>query len=48
MRFFLGEGRIIRVQLRDDFLAQKRVKTEDWFLKQNVSLTVGFSKMKVD
>jgi len=48
MRFFLGEGRIIRVQLRDDFLAQERVKTEDWFLKQNVSLTVGFSKLKAD
>jgi len=48
MRFFLGEGRVIRVQLRDDFLAQNRVKTEDWFLKQNVSLTVGFSKLKAD
>lgn len=46
MRFFLGDGNIIRVQLRDDLLAQKRAKTEDWFLKQNVSLSVGFSKLK--
>ncbi|MEC7947003.1 MAG: outer membrane beta-barrel domain-containing protein [Myxococcota bacterium] len=46
MRFFLGDGNVIRVQLRDDLLAQKRAKTDDWFLKQNVSLTVGFSKLK--
>lgn len=46
MRFFLGNGSLIRVQLRDDLLAQKRAKTEDWFLKQNVSLSVGFSKLK--
>jgi outer membrane beta-barrel protein len=46
MRFFLGNGSVIRVQLRDDLLAQKRAKTGDWFLKQNVGLTVGFSKLK--
>ena len=46
MRFFLGDGKVIRIQLRDDLLAQKRAKTDDWFLKQNVSLTVGFSKLK--
>lgn len=49
MRFFLGEGKIIRVQLRDDLLAEKRVKTEDsqaWFLKQNVSLTIGYSMLR--
>ncbi len=49
MRFFLKSGDALRVQVRDDLLVQFREKTQDtqgWFLKQNVSLTVGYSKMK--
>ena len=49
MRFFLASGDAIRVQIRDDLLYQKRVKTAEvqpWFVKQNVALSVGYSKMK--
>ena len=49
MRVFLKSGDALRVQVRDDVLVQFREKTEDtqgWFLKQNVSLTVGYSMMK--
>ena len=38
----------MRVQLRDDLLIQKRVKTADTqgtFLKQNVTLLIGVSKL---
>jgi outer membrane beta-barrel protein len=48
MRVFLPSGGVVRVQLRDDVLAQKRVKTADsqaTFLKQNVLLTAGYSWM---
>lgn len=49
MRFFLANGNALRVQVRDDLNLQFREKTQEaqgWFLKQNVSLTVGYSLMK--
>lgn len=49
MRFFLKSGDALRFQVRDDLNLQFREKTEavqGWFLKQNVSLTVGYSIMK--
>lgn len=48
MRFFLNQNSALRVQIRDDLLIQKRVKTADTqgtFLKQNVLLTVGYSRL---
>jgi len=48
MRIFAGQSGLIRLQLRDDILVQKRVKTADTqgtFVKQNVSLTVGYSRL---
>ncbi len=47
-RIFLGGGKIIRIQLRDDILREHREKTAEtkaWFIKQNVSLLIGFSKL---
>lgn len=47
-RVFTGKDLAVRVQLRDDLLIQKRVKTEDTqstFLKQNVTLLIGVSKL---
>lgn len=44
-RLFLAEGRALRVQLSDDIIAQRRVKTVDsqsWFIKQNVAVSVGY------
>ena len=44
-RVFLTSGNAIRIQLRDELVIQKRVKTEDsqsTFLKQNASITVGY------
>ncbi len=48
-RVFNKKGKVWRIQVRDDILAEKRVKTADtqaWFLKQNVALTVGYSSLK--
>ena len=48
-RIFLKNGDALRIQLRDDILYQKRVKTVDsqaWFIKQNVSLSVGYVRLK--
>lgn len=48
MRFYLSQDSMLRVQLRDDVLVQQRVKTADsqgTFLKQNVLLTVGYSRL---
>lgn len=48
MRFFLSPNSALRVQIRDDLLVQTRVKTQDsqgTFLKQNVLLTVGYSRL---
>ena len=47
-RVFTGKDLAVRVQLRDDLLIQKRVKTADTqgtFLKQNVTLLIGVSKL---
>jgi outer membrane beta-barrel protein len=47
-RVFTGKDLAVRVQLRDDLLIQKRVKTSDTqstFLKQNVTLLIGVSKL---
>ena len=46
-RLFLGDGLAVRFQLRDDIIIQQRAKTAETqgqFLKQNVSLIIGFSK----
>jgi outer membrane beta-barrel protein len=48
-RIFLKDGGALRIQIRDDLLYQQRVKTLDsqgWFLKQNVSLSVGYVRLK--
>jgi outer membrane beta-barrel protein len=47
-RVFTGNGYALRLQLRDDVLREKRAKTVDtqgWFIKQNVSLIIGLSKL---
>jgi len=47
-RVFTGGGYAVRLQLRDDILREKRSKTVDtqaWFIKQNVSLVIGISKL---
>jgi outer membrane beta-barrel protein len=48
MRFFVHDTGTIRVQVRDDLLREKRVKTADsqgFFLKQNAAITIGYSKL---
>jgi len=48
MRFYLNQDATLRVQVKDDLLIQNRVKTEDSqskFLKQNVALTVGYTRL---
>lgn len=45
-RIFFSDGTILRVQLRDDFLLQKREKTVDTqgrYLKQNMTISVGYT-----
>jgi outer membrane beta-barrel protein len=47
-RIFTGGGYALRLQLRDDILREKRAKTVDtqgWFIKQNVSVVLGLSKL---
>jgi outer membrane beta-barrel protein len=47
-RVFTGNGYALRLQFRDDILREKRAKTVDtqgWFIKQNVSLIIGLSKL---
>ena len=47
-RIFTGKRYAVRLQLRDDILREKRSKTADtqaWFIKQNVSLVIGVSKL---
>jgi outer membrane beta-barrel protein len=47
-RVYTGKDYAVRLQLRDDIMRQKRVKTAEtkgWFIKQNVSLMVGVSKL---
>ena len=47
-RIFTGNGYTFRIQLRDDILREKRAKTADtqaWFIKQNVSVVIGMSKL---
>ncbi len=45
-RIFFSDGTILRIQLRDDFLLQKRAKTvetQGLYLKQNLTLSVGYT-----
>jgi len=47
-RIFLSDKAMLKIQLRDDFLLEKRIKTEDTqgtFLKQNVGITIGYSAL---
>ena len=48
-RVFLKNGDALRIQIRDDLLYQKRIKTVDsqaWFIKQNLSLSVGYVRLQ--
>ena len=45
-RIFLSKSAALRVQIRDDVLAESRVKTGDLFIKQNVGVSVGLVKLK--
>ena len=48
-RIFLKNGDVLRIQIRDDVLYQKRIKTLDsqgWFIKQNVGLSVGYARLQ--
>lgn len=48
VRIFTGKDMAIRLQLRDDFVIQNRDKSADkqgTYLKQNVALMIGFSKL---
>ncbi len=48
LRVFNHKGHAVRVQLRDDVLLQKRVKTADsqpFYVKQNAAISVGYSLM---
>jgi outer membrane beta-barrel protein len=48
-RIFLGKGKVLRFQLRDDLIREHRDKTAEtqaWFIKQNVSVLIGFSMLK--
>jgi outer membrane beta-barrel protein len=48
MRFYLNRESTLRVQVKDDLLIQSRVKTEESqskFLKQNVAVTVGYTRL---
>jgi hypothetical protein len=48
MRFYLNQQSTLRVQIKDDLLLQNREKTEETqskFLKQNVALTVGYTRL---
>jgi len=45
-RIFLKDGTIIRIQMRDDILFQKRAKTAETqgiYLKQNMTFSVGYT-----
>ena len=47
-RVFTSGNRVFRLQIRDDVLIEQRLKTADTqgtFIKQNVSVTIGFSKL---
>jgi outer membrane beta-barrel protein len=44
-RFFMKNNKALRVELRDDFLAEHRKLTDKWFLKQNVNFTIGISML---
>ena len=47
-RIFTGNNYAVRLQLRDDILREKRAKTADtqaWFIKQNVSVVIGVTKL---
>lgn len=48
MRVYVNKNAMLKFQVRDDLLVQQRVKTADTkgtFLKQNVALTVGYSRL---
>lgn len=40
-RFFVGENLAVRLELRDDLLAQYRELTTRWAFKQNAGITIG-------
>lgn len=44
-RVFQANGGALRIELRDDLMVQNRKQTGAWTFKQNVSLTVGYSRL---
>ncbi|MED5373112.1 MAG: outer membrane beta-barrel domain-containing protein [Myxococcota bacterium] len=45
MRVFRGDDTAIRIEIRDDIMAQSRQQSGTWALKQNVGIHVGFSRL---
>lgn len=45
-RIFLGDDAVLRFELRDDALLQHRALTDTTHLKQNLALSVGYTKLK--
>ena len=41
-RIFLRNGNALRAQLRDDLILQSRSKTGEFYLKQNVTFSIGY------
>lgn len=44
-RVYQANGGALRVELRDDMMVQNRKQTDAWAFKQNVSITVGYSRL---
>jgi outer membrane beta-barrel protein len=42
-RIWLGETAALKLELRDDVQLQRRALTEDWHVKQNVNITLGYT-----
>ena len=42
-RIFLHDGKAVRIELRDDWMLQKRNGSDTWAIKQNVGIHVGYS-----
>ena len=41
-QIFLRNGNAVRAQLQDDFILQSRSKTGEFYLKQNVTFSIGY------
>lgn len=45
VRVFQGDGKVIRLELRDDVLLQNRKQSDRMYIKQNVGIHLGFSML---